>query len=405
MDGHAQNDPFSCYRVEDLVLLVGENPLPNAVAARLLLQPGGRAWLVSSRGTRDEANRLAAYLEQHGIKVPKVGKEIDEASPASVLKATLSILKQAESPGIGVNYTGGTKVMATHCYRAAEMWAHEKACPVWFSYLDARRQQMVFTRSGEREDASAVPLSACPVKVSLNELRQLHGIGHGSSDDEGLPPFSRTATEIARQIPQIGAEAWKEWKEALKRGDVPSSSCPELESIASVLRAEARLPEGRPLTKQFLARAAGCSERSLALWADGKWLEQYVLAVLQCLADEVGITDCARGYQTDAPDFELDVLAMRYHQLLAFSCSTTLKKEEMALKLKLMEARTRARQFGGDEAAIALVCLLDGDRLQGLRNQVPGDDRLRVFGLHDLPHLRDKLKDWIWTQVAASVGF
>ncbi len=404
MDGHAQNDPFSCYRVEDLVLLVGENPLPNAVAARLLLQPGGRAWLVSSRGTRDEANRLAAYLEQHGIKVPKVGKEIDEASPASVLKATLSILTQAESPGIGVNYTGGTKVMATHCYRAAEMWAHEKARPVWFSYLDARRQQMVFTRSGEREDATAVPLSACPVKVSLDELRQLHGLGQ-SGVDETLPPVPDSAAEIARQIPYIGTERWKEWKEELKRGAEPRSSCPELKSIESVLRAEAHLPEGKPLTKQALAQATGRSQRSIELWADGTWLEQYVLAVLKSLADEVGITDCARGYHTDAPCFEIDVLAMRHHQLLAFSCGTTLKKDEGALKLKLMEARTRARQFGGEEAAVALVCLLDGDRLQGLRNQVPGDDRLRVFGLHDLPHLRDKLKDWIWTQVAASVGF
>ena len=248
---------------------------------------------MSSRGTRDEANRLAAYLEQHGIKVPKVGKEIDEASPASVLKATLSILKQAEGPGIGVNYTGGTKVMATHCYRAAEMWAHEKVRPVWFSYLDARRQQMVFTRSGEREDASAVPLSACPVKVSLNELRQLHGIGHGSSDDEA-PSRSRPAAMIAELMPSMGTDAWKEWKEELKRDAEPRSSCPELKSIESVLRAEAHLPEGKPLTKQALAQATGRSQRSIELWADGTWLEQYVLAVLKSLADEVE-SPTARG--------------------------------------------------------------------------------------------------------------
>ncbi|HOM80969.1 MAG TPA: hypothetical protein PLU39_03350 [Armatimonadota bacterium] len=402
MDGHAQNDAFSPYRVDDLVLLVGENPLPNAVAARLLLKPGGKAWLVKSSGTRDEAQLLARYLRQHGFEVPEIRREINEASPTSILDTALSILDKASGPNVGVNYTGGTKVMATHSYRAAEVWAHEHARQVWLSYLDARRQEMVFTRSGKVEEAT-VPLSSCPVAVSLNELRQLHGLG-GSPDDHPLPPFSRTAEVIAKEIPSMGAEAWKLWKEALKTGGEPRPTCPGLKRIESALREEAGLSAGVRLTKQVLARARGCTEHPIALWADGAWLEQHVLTVLQGLAGEVGLTDCARGYQTDAPHFELDVLAMRYHQLFVFSCGTTLRRDDSAFrecKLKLMEARTRARQFGGDEAAVALICLLDGGCLQHLRSQVPDDDRLYVFGLPDLRDLRSRLKDWILTQVAA----
>jgi len=43
------------HQVDRLFLLIGENPLPNYVAARTLLKDGGKAYLVDTTGTNPTA--------------------------------------------------------------------------------------------------------------------------------------------------------------------------------------------------------------------------------------------------------------------------------------------------------------------------------------------------------------
>ena len=50
------------YQVDDLFLLVGTNPLPDYVAASLLLRPQGRLHLLCSEATRPTAKRLLRLL-------------------------------------------------------------------------------------------------------------------------------------------------------------------------------------------------------------------------------------------------------------------------------------------------------------------------------------------------------
>ncbi len=51
------------YQVGHLFLLMGENPLPNAVAALTLLQPGATSYLVHTSHTQIQAERLADVLQ------------------------------------------------------------------------------------------------------------------------------------------------------------------------------------------------------------------------------------------------------------------------------------------------------------------------------------------------------
>lgn len=50
--------------VKHLFLLMGDNPLPNAVAALTLLEPEGTPYLVHTRKTQPAAERLEAVLRE-----------------------------------------------------------------------------------------------------------------------------------------------------------------------------------------------------------------------------------------------------------------------------------------------------------------------------------------------------
>jgi len=86
---------------------------------------------------------------------------------------------------------------------------------------------------------------------------------------------------------------------------------------------------------------------------------------------------------------------MRGYQFCAIFRSTDTRKG--LLKLKLFEAYVRARQLGGDEARVALVCC-SNDR-HGLehemRRDVDPEGRIRVFGRKHLANLAEYLREWI----------
>lgn len=57
---------LEAYTVNHLFLLMGENPLPNAVTARALLKPGGVPYLVCTTHSQPQAESLASELDyQH----------------------------------------------------------------------------------------------------------------------------------------------------------------------------------------------------------------------------------------------------------------------------------------------------------------------------------------------------
>jgi hypothetical protein len=63
--------------------------------------------------------------------------------------------------------------------------------------------------------------------------------------------------------------------------------------------------------------------------------------------------------------------------------------------MKLFEIAHRARQLGGDEARIGLVCLAYGKNLTALKHQLK-DDHIEVFGNHNnnLEALEEDLREW-----------
>lgn len=390
-------DPFAPYRTDVLVLLIGSNPLPNYVAARLLLRDDGALCLVYSSGpsgTGKVAQRLAAQFPQHKIHLISV----DLNDPATIRRTIEKYLEDTPPQTIGLNYTGGNKMMAVHAYVAVAEFCRRRGRMVQFSYLDADGLElMVEEQPGQPAIRRKVALS---VYLSLEKLFELHGIGYvGTLQKEPLLPDLAQALASQNHI-ETGVRAWQEARRILlaAEGRRWADVRAELERVGvqpAVLDALS-VAVGLDIERSFAQRPAALkagfkSPRQFTIWLDGAWLEDWTL---ECIK-QLGYQERAHDINCRAPNpMQIDVAMLRGYQLFALSCGVTTNETEA--KIKLLEIFTRGRQLGGDEARVALICLANDPEAiqQKLRLDWDASDRIRVFGRQQMPELSKHLKDW-----------
>jgi hypothetical protein len=413
------------HQVDDLVLLVGSNPLPVAVAGALLVRPQGSIRLVYTRESEPAAANVQAWLQSRltaqRILVEKA-KQIDRADPATIYQHVFNLVVGAlrDRRSVGLHYTGGTKAMSVHAYRAAlDAQAAARGAPeVSYSYLDASSLTLRIDPSPRTPTApgQSIPISDA-VRMEIPDLLQLHGwtLQKPLLAAPSLP--SLAATFVAAHAADPVQTLWRGWCKAVLRpnsrkkdgqGDWKSNTElrgidlrwpaePQLAPIVAALKAQ--LAGDPPLLRLgALAGTLAVREQDLCAWLDGLWLESHVFACLQAIRERVRLVDVGQSLKTSGgsrPEFEVDLVATRGYQLFAISCTTG---DEID-KLKLFEINTRARQLGGDEARVALVCCdKNPDRLQRQLHDDFGDPdapQIRVFGRPHLPQLADELADWI----------
>ncbi|MEG4166134.1 MULTISPECIES: hypothetical protein [unclassified Microcoleus] len=463
--GFMSTSEFDKYKVDHLFLLVGENPLPNYVAAKTLLAEGGKPYLVFTEYTQKPAERLQEAL---GLSDQEMWSlDNNESNAAEIKKKIWKIVKEiqkkpdhANKQRFGLNYTGGTKAMAVHAYQALLQPRLEEPQlrleepqyklnpePI-FSYLDSRNLKMLIDQP-TNPDPLDIPKE--DLDFSLEKLFKLHGFNL-SKPPKTKVTFSELVKAIvkhkyewrnwcykllrleARQKIELGEftnannEIEKffelsDWKNAteLRQLALPLQELPQ--EITNILQQHKLCDENGYLSIQNLEHASLIPKPSKAKdknkypkeickWLEGVWLEDYVLQNLkdiqeqeqkeidekikkdeERLIDEVGMS-FNFPENDDIGHFEFDVAFLRGYQLFALSCTTD--TEPGLCKLKLFEAYRRARQMGGDEARVALVCCYDKPEKikKGFMSQIK-DDKVNVFGLNDLADLSEKLKTWI----------
>lgn len=136
---------------------------------------------------------------------------------------------------------------------------------------------------------------------------------------------------------------------------------------------------------------------------NGKWLEHAVYEALRACATTCKLHDIRLEVKTGISnaDFEVDVMALRGHQLFAFSCTTSAGEHTRSQrKLKLFEAYVRADQLGGGESCAALVSVSDDNTAlkSELVSGIMPEDRIEVFGREHLSDLTSALQRWIEKQ-------
>lgn len=438
------------YKVDHLILLVGGNPLPNTVAGRLLLRNKGVLWLIHSNQTKSVADRLYNWFKlQTQFQRIELVPIKDESDSWIIREAIESLSRTKRTNGIdfqkaqtdqayrvGIHYTGGTKAMAVHVYRAIEQLVGEPP-KASFSYLNPRTLEIYF--DSEIKEADKVPVGLATT-ILLEEMMEFHD---DLRLDQQLKPLSKpllpkTAAEIGR-VYQAGSrrnarrsqkrtlEQWTNWRDEfsarfklhrskhlgqgryqnwLDKNDLlrqkirwPNGS------IGQVLRDELGLQisemELRLVFNKVQHLIRGDTEK-LCGWLDGEWLEHHTLNQIHQLSNAHEFNETFLGVETSGLRFEVDVVAIRGYQLFAISCTTS--HDRKTLKLKLFEAMVRAQQLGGDEARVALVCTRNQPR--DILDELPLTigNRVAVFGSPDLARLDLRLGEWIERNIGRKTG-
>lgn len=342
---------------------------------------------------------------------------------------------------IGLNYTGGSKPMAVHAYR----WLEKQDFPLardgqpkklWFSYLDPRSLTLNIDRplnagtacfevikNKERREATT---------LSLEELAALHGyVPPENLDTEAWntgdknPAIYHLARAIGSAFADPGNVPRDQWRQWLDTCPTIPPDRGKYDALGEVIGAMDHLAGGAAQPPEIKAQAiadqllvkkgtfTGCH-----LWFIGQWLEEYARAALieaGRLTNWVSSTGRDLHYVAkiaggDSDKFQLDAAAMVGYRLFAISCTTAggysldlqklqinlpetwkkLVKKEVS-KEHLLEAYVRARQLGGDEACVGLICMVDdAAKLEReLRRGWDPEGKILVFPrntIADLPH-------------------
>lgn len=425
-------------KVKHLFLLVGSNPLPNAVVGKLLIEPRGKIHLIYSKDSCPVAKKLREWLKKkiNGLNVSFT--VVAENDPKSIVNGIKQVLNDVvgSDVSVGLNYTGGTKMMSVHTYRALERWADGKKVKPQFSYLDAGTLRIIFD---PREDDPFFKHEYVGLKaeLSLKDLQDLHGIKPDNSPND-IPMLPKTAQALATYSKKINgfANSWNGLVGVLKnelsistikdyvRKNIPEEKREEIikakKCIFRTLHNELQESQDEATDKNMSIslkqKKFSNKTREFKLWLQGVWLEHYVLRILRDLRKKgnLKLRDCLQNVQTSISkphkseidndsesqdtQFEVDVITIRGYQLFGFSCKTINKKA--VLKRALFEAYIRAQQLGGDEARVALVCCaedpkgLEKEMAQGMAHK----ERIKVFGRRHLADLGDCVEQWIESQ-------
>lgn len=414
---------FEEYKVDHLFLLIGKNPLPNYVAAKLLLHQGGTAYLVHTTDTLDEATRLKkSFGSEFNVELRSLNHY--ESDAHHIQKEIGAKLNSIKSGKIGLNYTGGTKAMSAHSYRTlfyeeiqdktGKVYRRRKG--IIFSYLDPRRLEICIDREdNERERLKVKPDT---LELKLEILFQLHGLTlqKRPSQEAQLPDLAQELVKVFAD--RAKATQWFSWyheifcKEARKDNRKWKSKT----DLAKLLIPLDKLPS--QIVEAFRKTQLLSSDDKLALveaknvkffpeiekfceWLDGIWLEHYVLEKIKEIANSQSIQDYGLDFKIPLDGtkdgFQFDVAFTRGYQLFAISCTTASDiKERNLCKSKLFEAYLRAIQMGGEEARVALVCCADEpDTLKAEIADTLSNKKIAVFGRADLLNLSDNIIKWI----------
>ncbi|MDZ8227618.1 Card1-like endonuclease domain-containing protein [Nostoc sp. ChiVER01] len=402
-------------------MLVGENPLPNYVAAKLLLHQGGTAYLVHTTDTLDEAKRLKDSFDS-AFNVNFLPLNDYESDAYHIQKEINTKLKSINNGKIGLNYTGGTKAMSAHSYRTLlyeEIQdktgkVYRRRNGIIFSYVDPRRLEICIDR--EDNERERLKVKADTLQIPLARIFQLHGLNlkKNPTQEPELPELAQELVKVFADKAKVTQwfdwyhnifcpEARKEnrkWKNKtdLAKLFIPLNKLPS--EIVEVFRDKQLLTSDDNLALAEVKKIGLFTEiEDFCKFLDGIWLEHYVLEQIKKIANSQVITDYGLNFviplQGTKDGFEFDVAFTRGYQLFAISCTTASDKK--LCKSKLFEAYLRAKQMGGEEARVALVCRSDEpDTLKAEISNIVSGNKIAVFGCADLLNLSDNIIKWIF---------
>lgn len=448
-------------RCDDLILLIGTNPLPSYVVACYFLEQGGldceqtEIWLLYSESgpqqisTSHQALRIRLALERR-FQVKVQLHPIRDISRAPAIQADVEKLaRHLQGHRVHFNYSGGTKPMTLHTYRVLERLFGERA---HFSYLDGRRFLIISDANGEplhRQELRSL------VHIGFEDLIALHAFELYRPYRTEIPEdfkrplaFIQKLVENDRVMDFWGSyearDGWRFLREAYMRtthsiNDISRGKYLKLfrkhldKQHAELQQCLKDFQPGETFRRLLESFPSGWGALLLRPWAseldnadlqdlyylirflDGLWLEFHVFQALgEVLAEQALQADLCMGLELRQGNwktyFEVDIAALIGYQLLGISCTTFDLKA--ACKNKGFEIIHRVRQIGGDEIReilkmmlVTYVSTVDQERLQQELSVSTGTGKTNILvcGREELPLpvLKEKIREFLTYEAGA----
>lgn len=422
---------------ENLVLLIGTNPLPNYVVAEFFLKNNlnlKNVFLIHSEetkfqeGTKQQAENLEKVLqpllEEKGLNFPlmKIGlSDVGNAAKTiqELTKKFAPLLESAKGLNrIHLNYTGGTKVMCVHVYRFLETRLNDllkSRVHCNFSYFDGRTFKIV----DDMKEAYISDDLRHITQITFDEIIRMHGFKFIGK--RGLSPISNEVMIALEE--QVKAGSMLAVNTQIRDfytliNDIKQKPLEERLHLAETLGLNEfgdgplfPIIQSMPERCRFLDKTGvfDCSKldndfRDFTNFLNGIWLEHYIYYVLLTgFASVAGVSVDGNwkikkeGWGTD---FQLDVILKKGFQLVGISCTITIDKA--TCKQKGFEIFHRTRQIGGDESRAIVVTLLDDDTARVVENELHRESGcpegyIKVFGEKDLKsdYLLKRVKEFL----------
>lgn len=214
MAGTMELARYGPYQCDHLFLLIGANPLPNYVAARLLTRPGGQLHLLASSregqvgGTVRVAESILHQLPDRTGRIMSLADVSDARRIERELEEYVQGLGIPAGSRVGLHYTGGTKPMSVHSHETLQRWCAGCGLTYQFSYLDPRQLAFRFA-NGIKEPIRPEDFTDPP--FSLAALVELHGWQIEECDDEPVLPdlCHRLAHGLGSDLDKF--KEWRQW--------------------------------------------------------------------------------------------------------------------------------------------------------------------------------------------------
>ncbi len=402
----------------NIYVLVGTNPLPCYLSALYLLDhyvdqdspdleqeyQKHPVFLVCSKEnigkrqskTTDVADRIKDALEKErdGVAVKlRMMSDINNGDAISDFVEELRLEGDTH-----LNYTGGTKAMATLTYYHMQC---ELGCTLKSSYLDSRIHRMETDMGSPCKKDLRLRYG-----LSINDLARLHGIedirANVKSDfdaaakimnelfDKHLGGCQHPFFELFIRCGACDSGKERDRAKADFR-DTPFGKYLNPKSDSDVSH-EAAIQSARDLglyeaikamkDPAILEKEVGKDKRrKIFEFLDGKWFEHYVVEKLRAACsqeDKIDIYfDVSWG---DDARFQLDIVIIYGYQLSVISVTTS--HDKGVVKQKAFEAIHRARQMGGDETKMVIMSFLNNDNRENL------DEELELYKGSTFPYYR-----------------
>lgn len=398
-----KSNKFEKYQTDHLLLLIGTNPLPNYVAAELLAGPNTKIHWVVTKEMGDVEKRLAKAMGKLD-KIDEYCILVDSTNPDDIFMKVKNRV-EANSGSWGLHYTGGTKTMGIHARRGMEEGL-KKGEEAVYSYLNAPTMCLVVEKYKNYAQCSDLK-TQFDAPITLEKLLEMHG--HRLNPKAPPPDVEPFQIELATILFNARLNEPEELKPFIEWvNTLPSTDNKQAWKDKAFLECSSPLLPATPVSGKSISEikknwgSGFKNPEKVVTWFKGLWFEEYIFAIVKSLQEQsefkLSPVKSVKSLLSDSDlikdDFEIDIVVMQGYRLFAISVTTDGKMDRC--KQKLFEVLTRARQMGGDEARVALVCF--SDEPEKIQKQV-GDlmqmnSQVMVFGKKHIRELDNYLQDW-----------